>query len=198
VARNPGKNNPRLTAYAQYNLLDGDSGYVFNGQYFGRKKIAGVSAGVDWQPISSDNPYFATSVTGFAAIPLHGGDPKNGDDEIGGQVEYLHFHGGGAAPASALGKQNAMLVEAGYYNKAAHLSVFGKFEGRFLDAPDMSPLKAGNQRIYAGGLKYFLAEQVANLTLMYSLTQAPDVPAPANALRNDSSAIQLQLQVTYF
>jgi phosphate-selective porin O/P len=199
--RNPGKNNPRLTAFAQYNFLDGDAGYVFNGQYFGRKKIAGIAAGVDYQPISSDNPYFATSVTGFAAIPLHGGDAKNGDDEIGGQVEYLHFHGGGVvpgSPASGLGKQNAVLVEAGYYNKGAHLEVFGKFEGRFLDVPDGSPLKAGNSRVYGAGLKYFLAEQVANLTLMYSLTQAPDVPAPASALRNDSNAIQLQLQVTYF
>jgi hypothetical protein len=91
-----------------------------------------------------------------------------------------------------------VLVEAGYYNKSAHLEVFGKFEGRFLDVPDGSPLKAGNARIYGAGLKYFLAEQVANLTLMYSLTQAPDVPAPASALRNDSNAVQLQLQVTYF
>jgi hypothetical protein len=31
VARNPGKNNPRLTAFAQYNFLDPDTGYVFNG-----------------------------------------------------------------------------------------------------------------------------------------------------------------------
>jgi len=201
VARNPGKNNPRLTGFAQYNFLDGDSGYVFNGQYFGRKKIAGIAAGVDWQPISSDNPYFATSLTGFAAIPIHGGDPKNGDDEIGGQVEYLHFHGGGVvpgSPASGLAKQNAVLVEAGYYNKAAHLEVFGKFEGRFLDAPDGSALKAGDSRVYGAGLKYFLAEALANLTLMYSLTQAPDLPAPVAALRNDSNAIQLQLQVTYF
>ncbi|HEX8111495.1 MAG TPA: porin [Kofleriaceae bacterium] len=201
VARNPGKNNPRLTAFAQYNFLDPDTGYVFNGQYFGRKKIAGVAAGVDYQPISSDNPYFATSLTGFAAIPVHGGDAKNGDDEFGGQIEYLHFHGGGVvpgSPASGLAKQNALLVEAGYYNKGAHLSVFGKFEGRFFDTPDGSPLKAGNSRVYGAGVKYFLAEQIANLTLMYSLTQAPDLPAPVAALRNDSNAIQIQLQVGYF
>jgi hypothetical protein len=195
--RNAGKNNPRLTAFAQYNFLDPDTGYVFNGQYFGRKKIAGIAGGVDWQSINSDNPYFATSLTGFAAIPIHGADAKNGDDEVGGQVEYLHFHGGGTAvgsPASGLGKQDAVLVELGYYNKNAHLEVFGKFEGRFL--PDA--LKAGNQRIYGAGLKYFLAEQIANLTLMYSLTQAPDLPDPVAATRNDANAIQLQLQVGYF
>jgi hypothetical protein len=206
TARGAGKNDPRLTAFAQYNFLDPDTGYVFNGQYFGRKKIAGIAAGVDYQSIAS-NPYFATSVTGFAAIPIHGGDPKNGDDEVGGQVEYLHFHGGGlatpavgpqpglpitATPVGGLGKQNALLVEAGYYNKAGHFSVFGKFEGRFFDDAE----KLGNQRVYGVGAKYFLAEALANLTLMYSLTQTPD--RPDNALRNDVNAVQLQLQVTYF
>ncbi|HMG21657.1 MAG TPA: porin [Kofleriaceae bacterium] len=197
AARNAGKNNPRLTGFVQYNFLDPDTGYVFNGQYFGRKKIAGIAAGIDYQPISSDNPYFATSATAFAAIPIKGADPKNGGDEVGGQFEYLHFHGGGVvpgSPASGLGKQDAVLVEAGYYNKAAKLSFFGKFEGRFL--PEAA--KAGNQRIYGVGLKYFLAEQIANLTLMYSLTQAPDISDMAKITRNDSNAIQLQLQVGYF
>jgi hypothetical protein len=197
VARNPGKNSPRLTGFLQYNFLDPDTGYVFNGQYFGRKKIAGVAAGADWQPISSDNPYFATSLTGFAAIPLHGADPKNGGDEFGGQVEYLHFHGGRAVPgsaASALLKQDDLLVEVGYYNKGGKFSVFGKFEGRFYD----DAFKTSNQRVYAGGVKYFLAEQIANLTLHVSLTQLPDLPAATAALRNDVAAAQLQLQVGYF
>ena len=205
-----GKNDPRLTGFLQYNFFDPDAGYVFNGQYFGRKKIAAIAAGVDYQSLT-DNPYFATSLTGFAAIPLNGVDPKNGGDEIGGQVEYLHFHGGGVvlnpntmAPvgppqpglpvaSGGLGKQDALLVEAGYYNKAAKFSVFGKFEGRFYKEDNQ---KFANQRIYGVGVKYFLAEQIANLTLMYSLTQTPD--RPDNALRNDSNAIQLQLQVGYF
>jgi len=197
-ARGAGKNDPRLTAFAQYNFLDPDSGYVFNGQYFGRKKIAALAAGVDYQSIAS-NPYFATSVTGAAAIPLHGGDAKNGDDEVGGQVEYLHFHGGGVAPGSTVAqtlfKQDAVLVEAGYYNKAGHFSLFGKFEGRFFTD---AALKPNNSRVYGVGAKYFLAEQIANLTLMYSLTQAPDVTAAQAKLRNDVNAIQLQLQVGYF
>jgi hypothetical protein len=206
VARGAGKNDPRLTAFLQYNFLDPDTGYVFNGQYFGRKKVAGIAGGVDYQSIT-DNPYFATSLTGFAAIPLKGADPKNGGDEFGGQVEYLHFHGGGLAtprvapqpglpPASGgLGKQDALLVEAGYYNRAGKFSVFGKFEGRFFSDDTQ---KAGNQRIYGVGAKYFFAEQIANLTLMYSLTQFPDLPDTVKPLRNDVNAIQLQLQVGYF
>lgn len=204
AGRGAGKNSPRLTAFAQYNFLDPDTGYVFNGQYFGRKAIAGVAAGVDWQSIDSDNPYFATSATVFAAIPVKGADPKNGGDEVGGQVEYLHFHGGGRGTPGVgpqpglplaqggLGKQDALLVEAGYYNKAAKFSVFGKFEGRFFDEAN----KLGNSRLYGVGVKYFLAEQIANLTLMYSLAQTPD--RPDNVARNDVNALQLQLQVGYF
>ena len=195
AGRGPGKNDPRLTAFAQYNVFDGDTGYVFNGQYFGRKKIAGLAAGVDYQSIKGDNPYFATSATAFAAIPVHGADAKNGDDEFGGQVEFLHFHGGGAAPASALGKRNDVLVEAGYYNKGAKLSVFGKFEGAFLDDVVSGVANPGSTRQFGGGLKYFLAEAIANITLQYSVTQFP------NALpmtRNSANLIQLQLQLAYF
>ncbi|TMQ28111.1 MAG: hypothetical protein E6J90_00950, partial [Deltaproteobacteria bacterium] len=175
VARNPGKNDPRFSTFAQYNFLDPDTGYVFNGQYFGRKKIAGIAAGADYQSLAS-NPYFATSATAFAAIPINGVDPKNGGDEIGGQIEYLHFHGGGVvlnpntmAPvgppqpglpvaAGGLGKQDALLAEAGYYNKAAKFSVFGKFEGRFYKEDVQKP---SNVRIYGVGVKYVLAEQIA-------------------------------------
>jgi hypothetical protein len=204
TARNAGKNDPRFTAFAQYNFLDPDTGYVFNGQYFGRKKIAGVAAGVDYQSLA-ENPYFATSATAFAAIPLKGPDPKNGGDEIGGQVEYLHFHGGGVAaprlppqpglpPPTGVGKQDALLVEAGYYNKAAKFSVFGKYEGRFYQDTE----KANNLRIYGFGAKYFLAEQIANVTLMYSITQFPDLADATAAVRNSINAVQLQLQVGYF
>jgi hypothetical protein len=192
AGRGPGKNDPRLTAFAIYNIFDPDVGYVFNGQYFGRKKIAGVAVGADYQSISGANPYFATSATAFAAIPVHGTDAKNGDDEFGGQVEYLHFHGGGAPPASGLGKRNDLLVEAGYYNKAAKLSVFGKFEGVFIDG---TPADVADTRVFGGGLKYFLAEAIANITLQYSITQFP------NALpmtRNTANLIQLQLQLAYF
>jgi hypothetical protein len=190
ATRVPGKNDPRLTAYAQYNIFDGDTGYVFNGQYFGRKKIAGVALGTDYQSIKGSDPYFATSATAFAAIPVHGADPKNGGDEFGGQIEYLHFHGGGAPPASGLGKRNDMLIEAGYYNRDAKLSVFGKFEGVWIDGSHV-----GNTQLYGGGLKYFLAEAIANVTLQYSMTQYPHA---LPMTRNTANLIQLQLQLAYF
>jgi hypothetical protein len=200
AGRGPGKNDPRLTGYVQYNFLDPDAGYVFNGQYFGRKKIAGVAAGIDYQSLRGENPYFATSASLFAAIPLAGPDPKNGGDEIGGIVQFLHFHGGGAAPASTLGKQNDVLAELGYYNKNAKFSVFGKYEGRFFDAP--APGNANDIRIYGGGVKYFFAEQMANLTLQYSQTQFPHavaaMPPATGSSRNAANLIQAMFQLQYF
>jgi len=196
--RAPGKNDPRLTLYAQYNFLDPEAGYVFNGQYFGRKKVLGVSAGIDYQKTGDENPYFATSATLFGAIPVHGADAKNGDDEFGGQIEYLHFHNG-RIPVAQLGKQDDLLVELGYYNKAAKLSVFGKYEGRFFNSDDfLAPgvkLDVQNTALYGGGVKYFFAEAAANLTLQYNYTTFPNQPSSA---RNSTSAIQLMAQVAYF
>jgi len=196
-----GKNDPRLTGFLQYNFFEPDAGYVFNGQYFGRKKIAGIALGGDYQSINGNNPYFATSATLFAAIPIKGADPKNGGDEFGGQFEYLHFHGGGLAPGSQvslLGKRDAVLAELGYYNKNAKLSVFGKFEGLFQNgAADVT-----DSQLYGGGLKYFVAEAICNLTLQYSFITFPnqskldDAMLPRN--RHSANILQLQLQLGYF
>jgi hypothetical protein len=193
-----GKNDPRLSTFIQYNFLDPDAGYVFNGQYFGRKKIAGVAVGGDYQSINGNNPYFATSATVFAAIPINGVDPKNGGDEIGGQVEFLHFHGGGAAvgsPASGLGKRNGVLAELGYYNKEAKVSGFAKFEGVFIDGP----ADVLNTQLIGVGLKYFLAEAIANITLQYNYTMYPNQPDDVTMrTRTAGSTIQAQLQLAYF
>jgi hypothetical protein len=193
--RLPGKNDPRFTGYLQYNFFEPEAGYVFNGMYFGKKKVAGIAVGGDYQSIDN-NAYFATSATLYGTIPLKGADPKNGGDEIGGQIEYLHFHGGGAAPPSALGKRDAALVELGYYNKNAKISVFGKYEGTFIEGIQ----EALNTNVIAGGLKYFIAEAAANITLQYNYTMFPNqndmLPPPL--IRNNASLIQVQLQLGYF
>ena len=198
AGRGPGKNDPRLSAYAQYNFFDPEAGYVFNGQYFGRKKVMGVAVGVDYEKTADENAYWATSATLFGAIPLKGADPKNGGDEVGGQIEYLHFHNG-RIPVAQLGRQDDLLIELGYYNKAAKFSVFGKFEGRFFDGDDFLmpgvPLDVQDTRLYGGGVKYFFAEAYANLTLQYNYTMFPNQPSAA---RNSTSVIQMMAQVSYF
>lgn len=208
AGRLAGKNDPRFTGYIQYNVFDPETGYVFNGQYFGKKRVAGVALGADYQKTGDDNPYFATTATAYAAIPIHGPDPKGGD-EIGGQVEYLHFHNGRIPTAGAAGttmqKQDDLFVELGYYNKAAKASVFGKFEGRFLADDQLVvpgvPFSKLSTRTYGGGVKYFVAEAAANLTLQYSLTRAPDAPTDSamfGALaRHDQNNVTLQFQLAY-
>jgi hypothetical protein len=208
VNRTAGKNTPRLTGFLQYNFLDSDSGYVFNGQYFGKKRILAAAVGGDYQQLDTtgekDNPYFATSATLFAAIPLKGANPKGGD-EVVGQVAYYHYHGGGGPPASGLGKRDGFLGELSYYNKAAKLAVFGQYQGLFFDGAKFP--STGDTRSYAGGLKYFFAEQIFNLTLQYTQTQFPFAPKdaaeaaaqtpalPPSAARNSTNLIQLQLQL---
>ena len=189
VARTPGKNDPRFTGFLQYNFFDSDVGYVFNGQYFGKKKIAAIAVGADYQKLADTNPYFATSATLFAAIPVKGANPAGGD-EVGGQFEYVHFHGGGALPSSALGKRDGFLGELGYYNKDAKASVFGKFEGVYFDGG----AQAGNTRLFGGGFKYFFAEQIANATLQYNYTQFPNQP---DTVRKPTSQVILELQLAY-
>jgi hypothetical protein len=196
--RGVGKNDPRLTAYAQYNFFEPEAGYVFNGQYFGRKKVAGIAVGLDYQKTGDANPYWATSTTLYGAIPIGGADAKNGNDEIGGQIAYLHYHNG-RIPAAQLGRQDDLLIELGYYNKAAKIMAFGKFEGRFFNGDDFLqpgvPLDVQDNRVYGGGLKYFLAEAAANLTLQYSYQTFPNLP---ETMRKPASLIQMMVQVAYF
>lgn len=206
--RSPGKNLPRLTGYLQYNFLEGETGYVFNGMYFGKKRVLGIALGGDYQPIDEvgeENPYFQTAATLYAAIPLKGADPKAGGDEVGGQLAYLHYHGGGAAPASGLGKRDGILGELGYYNKAAKLLVFGRFENISVESLNAA-VNISDTRTFGGGIKYFFAEQLFNLTLQYNLTQFPEAPAsiaeamagmlPGVLARKDTSLIQLQVQLS--
>src|SRR5262245_54727529 len=107
------KNSPRVAGFLQYNALDVDKGYVFQGTYYGRKNIAGVAAGFDFQKGTDADPYWAASASVFAAIPLNG-NPKEGGDEVAGFIQYIHFDGGETVPVVpafvALRAQNDILV----------------------------------------------------------------------------------------
>jgi hypothetical protein len=193
-----GKNPFRVTGYVQYNFLDPEIGYVFNGNYFGKKRVVGVSAGFDYQRLDGTDvdAYWAASGAAFAAIPLGGADPKGGGDEVVGLVQFLHFDPGETLlPPPAPGgvaKQNDIAGELGYYNKALHGSVFGKVELRMHDD---AMFEAADLRIYGGGLKYFLAEAAANLTLAYNRVESPNADEMAV---NPVNQVVMQLQLSYY
>jgi hypothetical protein len=193
-----GKNQFRFSGYAQYNFLDPEVGYVFNGQYFGHKKVAGISAGFDYQKLDGADidAYLAFSASAFASIPLNG-DPKSGGDEIAGIVQFLHFDPGDTLqPPPAPGgvaEQNDIGAELSYYNKAAKTSVFGKLELRMNSD---EAFEGADLQIFGGGLKYFLAEAACNFTLAYNRIDTPN--AQPEAAFNPANQVVLQVQVAYY
>lgn len=192
-----GKNPFRFAGYVQYEFLDPEAGYVFNGHYFGKKRVAGVSAGFDYQKLdgADRDAYWAVSAAAFATIPLNG-DPKTGGDEIAGVVQFLHFDPGTTlAPPPAPGgvaEQNDIGAELAYYNKGIHGSLFGKFEMRN-NSDDI--YEAANLRIFGGGVKYYLAEAAANFTLAYNRIETPDAP---DTVFNPVNQLVLQIQLAYY
>jgi hypothetical protein len=192
-----GKNPFRVTGYLQYNFLDPEVGYVFNGNYFGKKRVLGLSAGFDYQRLDGADvdAYWAASGAAFAAIPLSG-DRKTGGDEVVGLVQYLHFDPGQTLqPPPAVGgiaKQHDIAGELGYYSKALKVGAFGKLELRMHD-DDM--FDVADLRIYGGGLKYFVAESAANITLAYNRIESPN--ADEMAVNPVNQAV-MQLQLAYY
>jgi len=192
-----GKNFFRFTGYLQANFLDAEPGpYVFDGRYFGRRTVLGISGGFDYQKLRGGaDAYLGLSAAVFANFPLNG-DPKDGGDEISGLVQFLHFDPGTTLPVpptpGGVAKQGDIAAELSYYNKGLHASVFGKYEQR-INSDDA--FKAANLQIIGGGLKYFFAEAAANVTLAYNHIATPD--ADAN-LFTAANQFVLALQLAYF
>lgn len=190
-----GKNPPRFVGYLQYDFLDTETGYVFNGMYFGKKRVLGVAGGFDYQKLDGPDvdAYWAVSAAAFLNYPL-GGPSKEGGDEISALVQWLHFDPGTtlAAPPVGIADQDDIAAELGYYNKALKGSLFGKVELRMHEE---EMFEAGDLRIYGGGLKYFLAEAAANITLAYNRIETPNAP---EAALNPVNQLVMQLQLAYY
>jgi len=192
-----GKNPFRFTGFLQYNFLDPEVGYVFNGQYLGHKRVLGIAAGFDYQKLDGAevDAYWAMSATAFACIPLNG-DPKSGGDEIAGLVQFLRFDPGTTLmppPApGGIAEQNDIAAEIGYYNKALSGSLFGKVELRMHSD---EAFEAADLQIFGGGVKYFLAEAAANVTLAYNRI---DTPNASEVMFNPANQLVMQIQLAYY
>src|SRR3981081_2965123 len=100
----------------------------------------------------------------------------------------------GTHPASL--RQFHILGEAAYYSKDLHLSFFGKFEMRKINSDYDATIKAANNVMWiAGGLKYYVAEQLMNFGLQYERIQFPDAPDGAQAGTNN---VTFQMQVLLY
>jgi hypothetical protein len=202
----------------QLNLWDPEKGYFNGGHYFGRKKVLGVFGSFDYQKLGTDDfpagvskdPYFGVSSAAFINYPLSGAaDPQNGGDELVALAQFGYYDGGGKIPVDitmpgtypAVIRQINILGEAAYYNKNAKLSFFGKFEMRKIYAafPDEALPKANNNAMWiAGGLKYYVAEQMMNFGLQYERVQFPDAVYPGAPATAQAGANNLTVQMQVF
>jgi hypothetical protein len=194
------ENAPRFAGYLQYNFLDPDKGYVFNGTYYGKKRILGLSVGGDYQKGTNLEAYRAYSGAAFAAIPIFGAN-KTGADEIAALAQFIHYDGKQTAPT--LLEQNDFLLEAAYYNKATKLSVFGKLEGKWLVDNEATPADEtiGNILWFGGGVKYHLVENLCNFTLAYNRMQLPNIdemPQMPGDARTSTNQFTFAAQVLYY
>jgi len=218
TARAAGHNMFRTVAMLQANLWDPEKGYFNGGHYFGRKKVLGVFGSFDYEKLGTDDfpagiskdPYFGISSAAFINYPLSGAaDPLNGGDELVALAQFGYYDGGGKIPVDvtmpgtypAVIRQINVLGEAAYYNKNLRLSFFGKFEMRKIEAafPDENLPKAANNAMWiAGGLKYYVAEQMMNFGMQYERVLFPDAFYPGAPSTTQSSANNVTVQMQVF
>ena len=198
-----GHNKFRATGYLQYDLFDVEKGYIFAGHNYGKKKILAISVGFDGQ--RNDEPqtrtYWAASAAIAGAWPLSGRADPGGGDELAWLVQYYHYEGGprgGSAPELSIpgvpAKQNDVLAELAYYNKALSSSVFGKYELQHFPGRVANP---SNTYWFGGGVKYYIWDNYCNFGLAFNRQQFPDAPTSGTGAKNSANEITFQTQVYY-
>lgn len=176
-ARDPGvKNSFRYSGRVQYDVFDTETGYVYAGLNFGKKKILAFGAGSDNQA-----KYHAYSGDVFFDFPVMKADA------ITGQAAWIHYDGENRF--TALPRQNAYLGELGYYLGAAKLEPFFQYQKEdYSDA--VNDLK--NQTRYQGGLSYFIHGNNLKVTGAFTRLFLKD---PAIRPTNE---VTVQVQAFYF
>ncbi len=113
--------NPfRLTGRVVYYPFDADTGFFYLGTGLGAKKILAIGASYDMQ-----REYKSYAVDAFWDWGFAGGSG------VTVQTDWLHYDGG--TFLTSLPKQNTILVEAGYYIKAAAFGPFVQYAKQDFD-----------------------------------------------------------------
>jgi len=170
------QNSFRTSGYLQYNFFEKEKGYLFAGTNLGKKKILNVNGGFDIQ-----KDYKAYSGDVFASIPVGKGD------EVGGQVQWIHYDGG--TFITAIPKQDDVLVEAAYYLSSAKVQPFLKYESQMF-AHDAD--KAKDVERLGGGLSYYVSGQNFKITAQYLRVD------PKSSTMKATNQFTVQLQAFYF
>lgn len=170
------RNSLRSAGYVQYNFVGTEKSYVLPGTTLGKTKLLAVSGGFDTQ-----GSYRAFSSHLGGAVPVNGGD------EIGGQVQYLHYDG--KTEFTAIPDQNDVLVEGAYYVRQVKLQPFGKMESQNFVA-SQNLLKDVNR--YGAGANYYVHAQNLKFTFQYLRAE------PRHSTLHATNEFTVQLQLYYF
>jgi hypothetical protein len=172
-----GRNSMRPALYLQYDFFDREKEYAYAGTALGKRKILAIDVGGDKQ-----GSYREESANIASDTPVRGGD------EIGFNVQWLHFDG--RQKFISIPDQNNYLVEAAYYLHQAKLQPFAKFETQDFVAA-VNGIKDINR--WGGGASYYIRGQNLKFTAQY--TRA--LPQNGSTIR-PSNEFTTQLQFFYF
>jgi hypothetical protein len=175
------RNSFRENFYVQYNFLEKETGYVYNGTNLGTKKVAGVSAAYDGQ-----SEYNAYAASAYFTIPVGAGD------EIAMQSHWAHYNG---QKFIVLPQQNDYFIEMGYYLKNAKIQPYGKFESQHFT------YAAGDQTRYALGVNYYVSGFNLKFTGQFTRVETgtkSTSPTAATQGGHPTNEFTLQMQAFYF
>jgi hypothetical protein len=172
-----GRDSLRPALYVQYDFFSPEKEYAYAGTALGKRKILAVDAGGDKQ-----GSYRSYSANIANDTPVYGGD------EVGFNLQYLHFDG--RNKFTAIPDQNNFLAEAAYYIHKAKFQPFARFETqRFVAA--VNNTKDINRA--GGGMNYYVRGQ----NLKWTLQVLRALPQNGSPIR-PSNEFTLQMQAFYF
>jgi hypothetical protein len=170
-------NSLRVAGYLQYDFFEPEKVYVYVGTALGKKKILAVDVGGDKQ-----GAYRSYSAN------IAGNTPVRGGDEIGLNLQYLHFDG--RDKFLTIPDQNNFLAEGAYYLHKVKIQPFGRFETQRFVTPANATKEISRA---GGGANYYIHGQNLKWTLQYLRV----LPQNGSPLR-PSNQFTMQLQLFYF
>ncbi len=166
----------RSAAYLHNDFFNRETGYTFIGTALGKKKILAVDGGFDAQ-----GSYHSGSGNVAADLPVHHGD------EIGGQLPYIHYHGG--SKFLTIPDQNDYPAEAADYVRRIKTQPFVKAETQqFVAAVNDTE----NVDRLGAGLDFYIHRHNLKRTAQYLRI------LPQNSPTRPSNEFTVQLQFFHF
>jgi len=162
----------RYTARFVWYPLEADTGFFYTGTTHGKKKILAIGASFDRQ-----GDYSSSAVDVFWDHPLPNGDA------VTLQADFIRYDGG--TSFKSLKKQNAWLLEGGYYIRKARLGPFIQYASRDY----ANPGSFHDQKVQ-GGIAYWVYKHKLNIKAGFGRLLKDNSP--------DRTQVVVQTQFFYY